>query len=192
MTSFYDDSGSLRPATIVSFENLILTKSDSLKKDFAILAGKNNSNHKSVKKQIGLNDETGYISFVSLGESKDDKQGDASLNELISSFVIGTKVNVTATTKGKGFAGVVKRWNFAGGPRTHGQSDRERAPGSIGSRAIPGRVFKGKKMAGHMGVKKKTIKNLRVLDVDTENKYILVSGSVPGPRGSVVIISKND
>lgn len=105
-------------------------------------------------------------------------------------FSLGDYVAVSGVSKGKGFAGVVKRWHFAGGPRTHGQSDRERAPGSIGSTTTPGRVFKGKKMAGRMGGATKTVKNLQVVKVDPSTNTILLSGPVPGTRGSIVSLTK--
>ena len=103
-------------------------------------------------------------------------------------FKAGDMVNVTGTSKGKGYAGVVKRHGFHGGPRTHGQSDRERAPGSIGQTTTPGRVYKGKRMAGRMGNAKATIKNLTVLEV--ENGIMYVSGLVPGVKGKLVVIKK--
>lgn len=107
----------------------------------------------------------------------------------------GDVVDVQGISKGKGFAGGVKRYHFKGGPRTHGQSDRERAPGSIGSTTTPGRVYKGKKMAGHMGVDTVTIRNLKVLAVDAEKKQIIVGGSVPGANKyglvKVVVWKKN-
>jgi len=91
---------------------------------------------------------------------------------------------------GKGFAGVVKRWGFKGGPKTHGQSDRERAIGSIGQRTDPGRVWKGKKMPGHMGVEKKTVKNLRIFKIDNEKNEILIAGLIPGGRNGLVEIKR--
>ena len=105
-------------------------------------------------------------------------------------FNVGSVVNVTGTSKGKGFAGGMKRWNFKGGPKTHGQSDRSRAPGSIGQGTTPGRVFKGKKMAGHMGVETKTVKNLKIVDIDVENGIVLISGPVPGHNNSVIKLTK--
>ncbi len=102
----------------------------------------------------------------------------------------GDLVSVTAVSKGKGFAGVVKRWKFAGGPKTHGQSNRERSPGSIGQGTTPGRVWKGKRMAGRMGSDTTTIKNLRVTWVDTEKNEIALSGSVPGPKGAFITIKR--
>lgn len=98
----------------------------------------------------------------------------------------GSKVDVTSTSKGKGFQGVVKRWGFHGGPRTHGQSDRLRAPGSIGAGTTPGRVLKGKKMAGRMGGDTVTVKNKKIVDI--KGNYLLISGAVPGSNGSVVTI----
>lgn len=105
-------------------------------------------------------------------------------------FAPGDKIQVTGKSWGKGFAGVVKRWGFAGGPRTHGQSDRERAPGSIGSTTTPGRVYKGKKMAGRMGGKRVTLKGLEVVEVDNEKNLLIIKGLVPGKRKSLLIIQK--
>lgn len=101
-------------------------------------------------------------------------------------FEPGIKVDVTATMKGRGFAGVVKRHHFAGGPKTHGQSDRHRAPGSIGAGTTPGRVFKGTKMPGHMGAKRSTVLNLEVVARNDDRGVIFVAGSVPGPNGGLV------
>lgn len=103
-------------------------------------------------------------------------------------FKEGGKVKVTGATKGKGFQGVVKRYNFSGGPKTHGQSDRYRAPGSIGASAYPSRVIKGLKMAGRMGGKRKTISGLRIIKIDKENNLLYIQGAVPGARNSIVTI----
>lgn len=102
----------------------------------------------------------------------------------------GDLISATGISKGKGFAGVVKRWHFKGGPKTHGQSDRQRAPGSIGSTTTPGRVFKGKKMAGKMGQRTFTVKNLKIIKVDSENNTVLIKGAIPGNKGSVVTLRK--
>jgi large subunit ribosomal protein L3 len=102
----------------------------------------------------------------------------------------GDRVNVTGISKGRGFAGVVKRYHFRGGPKTHGQSDRHRAPGSIGATTSPGRVLKGKKMAGHMGHERATTRNLEVVEVDVERNLLLVRGSVPGAVGGLLFIRK--
>ncbi|MCK4331135.1 MAG: 50S ribosomal protein L3 [Dehalococcoidia bacterium] len=105
-------------------------------------------------------------------------------------FKSGDLVDVTGTSKGKGFAGVVKRYHFAGGPKTHGQSDRHRAPGSIGAGTNPGRVFKGTRMAGHMGNRRVTVRNLKVIDVDLARHLILVEGAVPGSNKGLLLIKK--
>jgi len=103
-------------------------------------------------------------------------------------FSPGDLVDVTGVSKGWGFAGVVKRHHFKGGPRTHGQSDRERAPGSIGSSTTPGRVMKGKRMAGKEGTKKKTIKNLLVVKVDPAKNELWLKGAVPGKAKGLLLI----
>jgi large subunit ribosomal protein L3 len=103
-------------------------------------------------------------------------------------FKAGQLVDVTGTTIGKGFAGVMKRHNFRGGPASHGHSVTHRAPGSIGQRQTPGRVFKGKRMSGHMGVDRVTIEKLRVVEIDLARNLLLISGAVPGAEGGEVIV----
>jgi len=105
-------------------------------------------------------------------------------------FQAGDLIDVRGKSKGLGFAGVVKRHHFKGGPQTHGQSDRERAPGSIGSTTTPGRVMKGKRMAGKEGDKYRTVKNLLVVTVDKEKNKILVKGAIPGKKNDFVILKK--
>lgn len=107
----------------------------------------------------------------------------------LSLFNEGDKVKVSSISKGRGFAGVVKRHNFGGGPRTHGQKNRWRAPGSIGPTA-PQHIFKGRKMAGHYGNEKVTVKNLEIVQIDKENNILAVKGAVAGSRGTLVEISK--
>ena len=106
----------------------------------------------------------------------------------VTQFEVGEKVDVTGKTKGRGFAGVVKRYGFGGGIKTHGQSDRWRAPGSIGATSGTGHVFKGKKMAGHMGNERLTAQNLQIMRIDPERHLLAVKGSVPGAKGGLVII----
>jgi large subunit ribosomal protein L3 len=103
-------------------------------------------------------------------------------------FKPGDVINVTGISKGKGYAGGVKRYHFKGGPRTHGQSDRERAPGAIGSTTTPGRVYKGKRMAGKMGFERVTVKNLKIVSVD--DNFVLVKGLVPGGRNTLLMVEK--
>ena len=105
-------------------------------------------------------------------------------------FAVGDLLDVTGTSKGKGFQGVVKPHGFRGGPKTHGQSDRHRAPGSIGATTTPGRVFKGTRMAGRMGHDRITVQNLEVVRVDAERSLVLVRGSVPGPNEGLLLVRR--
>ncbi len=109
----------------------------------------------------------------------------------VSLFKEGDLVDVTGVSKSKGFAGVVKRHGFAGGPKTHGQSDRLRHPGAIGSTTSPGRVWKGLRMAGHMGGERTTVRNLEVIKTDVERNLLLVKGAVPGNRNGLLLIKKS-
>jgi large subunit ribosomal protein L3 len=119
------------------------------------------------------------------GEGKDVQPGTEFTAEI---FKAGQLVDVTGTTIGKGFAGTMKRHNFAGGPASHGHSVTHRAPGSIGQRQTPGRVFPGKRMSGHMGVLRRTTENLTVVEIDTKRNLLLISGAVPGAEGGEVIV----
>ena len=109
----------------------------------------------------------------------------------VSLFKAGDLVDITGVSKGKGFAGVVKRHHFAGGPKTHGQSDRHRAPGSIGATTSPGRVFKGKRMAGHMGNRQVTVRHLEVFEADSARNLLVVRGAVPGATSKLLLIRKS-
>ena len=121
--------------------------------------------------------------------NKDEGETLAAGAELkVDMFTVGQVVDVTGTTVGKGFAGTMKRHNFAGGMKTHGNSVSHRAPGSIGQRQTPGRVFKGKRMSGHMGVKVRTIENLKIVEIDLTRNLLLISGAVPGAEGGQVVV----
>lgn len=120
------------------------------------------------------------LDYVQVGQTVD-----------VSIFQAGDIINVTGTTKGRGFAGGIKRHGFSGGPKTHGQSDRHRAPGSIGAGTTPGRVLKGKRMAGHMGNVRVTAQNVEVVQVDVERNLLLIKGSVPGANRQLVLIQHN-
>lgn len=148
--------------------------------------------------QIKTTDKDGYqaiqIGFGSKKrEIKVDKLDDLTVGGTINPADVlqpGDTINVTGTSKGKGFTGVVKRWGFHGGPRTHGQSDRERAPGAIAQGTTPGRVFKGKKMAGHHGNTQITVRNLSIFSIDKENQEIWLQGLVPGNKNGLLTIRK--
>ncbi|MDP4030755.1 MAG: 50S ribosomal protein L3 [Patescibacteria group bacterium] len=148
--------------------------------------------------QVKTKERDGYFAVqVSFGKTKREirladqpevKTGDQILAAAV--FTVGDKVKVTGVSKGRGFAGVMKRHGFHGGPKTHGQSDRQRAPGSIGMRTTPGRVWKGKKMAGHYGVDTVTTKNLTVINLDEAKNILTVSGTVPGGRHGLLTLTK--
>ena len=132
--------------------------------------------------------------FLNLARSSEVKTDGVQTEALgkkidIEQFPAGTYVDVTGITKGKGFQGVMKRYNFQGGPAAHG-SHFHRTTGSIGCRATPGRVFKQKKLPGHMGDKRKTVQNLQVVDLNQNDGYMLIRGSIPGAKGSFVLIEK--
>ena len=128
-----------------------------------------------------------------LREFRVDDTGEISVGDKVdvSMLEAGDLVDVTGVSKSKGFAGVVKRHHFAGGPKTHGQSDRHRAPGSIGATTSPGRVFKGTRMAGRMGGEQVTARNLEVFQADPERNLLLVKGAVPGSKNGLLLIKKS-
>lgn len=130
--------------------------------------------------------------FRYLREFRVEEMGETSVGDRIDAgqFDVGDRVDITGVSKGKGFAGVVKRHHFAGGPKTHGQSDRHRAAGSIGATTSPGRVFKGMRMAGHMGNQRVTVRNLEILGVDADRNRLLLKGAVPGSKNGLLMIKK--
>lgn len=140
-------------------------------------------------KKAGLDKKLRFLrSFTVSGFDEAEKPGaQLSVDQV---FQPGDRIRVTGTSKGKGFAGVVKRHHFRGGPRTHGQSDRERAPGSIGQTTTPGRVYKGKRMAGRMGQDTVTVRNLTIVAVDPATQTITIKGLVPGAKNGLLVISK--
>lgn len=150
--------------------------------------------------QIKTQDKDGYQAIqVSFGGKKREIRGEnldeIKVNEVIEAQAVlkpGDKIKVAGISRGRGFMGVVKRWGFAGGPKTHGQSDRHRAPGSIGQGTDPGRVHKGKKMAGRMGGQRVTVRGLRVVKVDPENQELWVRGVIPGNKGGLVEVIKDE
>ncbi len=130
-----------------------------------------------------------YLREIRLDNSEGLKIGDVIDVNL---FKPGDKVDVIGISKGKGFAGVVKRHHFRGGPKTHGQSDRNRAPGAIGSTTTPGHVWKNMRMAGHLGDERTTVRNLKVQSSDVAKNILLIEGAVPGAINSLVIVRKSN
>ena len=194
MTRYFLDEGECVPATIVKTDPCVVVQKKTLEKDGyeAIQVGFGSQKEKGVNKPLQGHLKTleGRV-FAYLREIKVDDANEFELGQEIKAdiFQIGDLVNITGKSKGRGFSGVIKRWGFSGGKKTHG-SRSHRVPGSIGASATPGRVFKGKKMPGRMGYQKTTIKNLKVLDVRPEMDIIAIRGSLPGSRNSIIEIKK--
>jgi large subunit ribosomal protein L3 len=141
-----------------------------------------------LKENIKDNKAPRYLREIKIKKEAEVKVGDEI--KVSDIFHAGDLISVTGISKGKGFASGIKKWGFHGGPRTHGQSDRERAPGSIGQTTTPGRVYKGKKMAGRMGGEQVTVKNLHVVSVNSETNEMAISGQIPGIPGGLITIKK--
>ena len=192
MTQVFDDNGVALPVTVIECGPNVVTQIRTEEKDGyeAVQLGFGISKRLNRPEQ-GHRKASGYMSDV-LREVKATDLDGIEVGQQIKAdtFAAGELVDVTANAKGRGFQGGMKRHGFRGGPKTHGQSDRWRAPGSIGSSATPGRVYKGLKMAGHMGNNRVTVQNLEVVRVDTDRNLVLIKGSVPGPNKGLVTIRK--
>jgi large subunit ribosomal protein L3 len=195
MTSIFDASGKQTAVTIIEAGPCVVTQKKTVETDgynaLQIAFGDKKEKH-SVKAEINhfAKAQTSPKRFVKeIRDSEIDKNVGESITCDI--FAEGDKVEVVGTTKGKGFQGVVRRHGFSGvGQQSHGQHDRQRAPGSIGNSSDASRVFKGMRMGGRMGQDRVTMKGLKVVKIFAEKNYILVSGSVPGHNGSIVLIQK--
>ena len=192
MLTRYDDAGRAYGATVIEFADNVITQVRTVDRDgySAVQIGTIGDRKRTTRAQRGHLKASGQdqVSMTALTEFRTSETDglDVGASLSVDRFQSGMYVDVTARTKGRGFQGVVKRWNFAGGPKTHGQSDRWRAPGSIGAGTSPGRVFKGKKMPGHMGNRSRTILNQLVVEIDLARGLIYLAGNVPGPNGSLV------
>ncbi|HOY46660.1 MAG TPA: 50S ribosomal protein L3 [Candidatus Dojkabacteria bacterium] len=188
MSQIFKEDGNVVPVTFVDVADIVVAHKKTVEKDGykATVIGLGKKKNPS-KAEVGKFKELGFVPMYAV-EVELEEELNVGDKVNVSMFEAIKKVNVTGITKGKGFQGVVKRWGFKGGPRTHGQSDRQRHPGSIGMRTTPGRVFKGKKMGGRMGGDTKTVKNLRVVEIDQEHGLIALKGAVPGNKDSLVII----
>jgi large subunit ribosomal protein L3 len=206
MTQIFDEKGQVVPVTVIEAGPCFVTqvKADAQDGYMAIQLG-----FGPVKEKRISRGEQGHLGLLKPNEKHPNRRalegvpavrflrefrvkGDEGYTEgqkiTADVFAVGDHVDVIGTSKGKGFAGNVKRHGFAGGPRTHGQSDRQRAPGSIAPTTSPGRVHKGKRMAGHMGNARVTAQNLTVVMVDAERNLIAVRGPVPGATGGLVAV----
>lgn len=183
MTQVFTDDGRAYAATILRVEPMKVTQVKNADKEgySAVQVGT------AEQKKERLNKAQQKIApFKHVKEFRIDDEGNYKVgDEVTMTFEVGDDVNVAAISKGKGFQGVVKRHGFHGGPRTHGQKHSEREPGSIGSTG-PQRVFKGTRMAGRMGGERVTVRNLKVLQVDVDSGTLLISGAIPGRRGTLV------
>jgi len=194
MTQIFDDAGSAIPVTLIEAGPCFVTQIRTTELDgySAVQLG-----FQEVKPKRMSGGEIGHLKRNELpplrflrefrSKTPDLEAGDTVKVDI---YNLGDFVDVVGTTKGRGFQGGVKRYNFKGGPRTHGQSDRERAPGSRGAGTTPGRVFKGARGPGHMGNARVTSMNLKVVLVDVERNLIGVRGAVPGARGGLVMIKE--
>ncbi len=194
MTQIFDDAGSVIPVTLIEAGPCYVTQVRTPDREgyAAVQLG-----FEEAKPRRLTGGRLGHLKRNNLpplrflrefrAKSTDVQEGDKLTVDV---FAIGELVDVVGTSKGKGFAGAVKRYHFRGGPKTHGQSDRERAPGSHGSGTTPGRVYKGAKGPGHMGNERVTTQNLRVVLVDLERNLIGLRGSVPGSKGGLLIIKE--
>ncbi|MBA4311062.1 MAG: 50S ribosomal protein L3 [Chlorobiaceae bacterium] len=196
MTSVFNEKGESIPCTIIEAGPCIVTQIKTKAKDGyeAVQIGFEDKKEKHVNKPMAghfkkanVNPKKLVREFRNLDVTKYQAGTEIKVESL---FAAGDVVSVSGASKGKGFQGVVKRHHFGGGLRTHGQSDRVRAPGSIGSSSYPSRVFKGMRMAGRMGGTQITVKNLRVVQIIPESNLVLIRGSVPGYNNSYVEISK--
>lgn len=191
MTQLFDESGKVYPATVLSYDTLTITQKKAKDVDGydAVQVGYGSKSmrqlSKAVKGHMNLGDAKKGFALLKEVQGLFGEKGEV----IPFDFATGDVVEVSATTKAKGFQGVVKRYNFKGGPRSHGQKHSERERGSSGAGGYQ-RVFKGTRMAGRMGGDRMTFKNLVVLGVDADKKLMYIKGAIPGRRGTVVEIAQ--
>lgn len=192
MTRIFNEDGTATPVTVLEVTPNRVSQVKTVETDgysaVQLVAGTKKASrvNKALAGHLAkANVEAGSVCREIRTDSADFEVGSSITLEV---FEAGQMVDVSGVSKGKGFAGVLKRWNFAGKDATHGNSINHRTPGSIGQNQTPGRVFKGKKMSGHMGSVNHTTQNLQVVRVDAERNLLLVKGAVPGARGSNVVI----
>jgi large subunit ribosomal protein L3 len=193
MTQIFDDAGAAIPVTIIEAGPCFVTQIRLPENDgySAVQLGFDEAKPKRLTGgQMGhlKRNNLPPLRFLREFREKDPEVSEGDKITVDKVFEVGEFVDVIGTSKGKGFAGAVKRYHFRGGPKTHGQSDRQRAPGSRGSGTTPGRVYKGSRGPGHMGHERVTVQNLAVVLVDGERNLLAVRGAIPGPKGGVVMI----
>ena len=193
MTQVYDENGVLIPVTVIEVGPCVVTAVKTVERDgySAIQLGYGSRKAKNVTKacqgHLAKAGVSGATLPAVLREIRTAETVEAGTVLKADIFAAGEYLDVTGTTKGRGFQGVVKRWNFGGGRASHGGA-WERRPGSIGCCEFPGRVAKGKKMAGHYGCDRRTVQNLKVVRVNVEENYLMVKGAVPGANGGILLV----
>jgi large subunit ribosomal protein L3 len=195
MTQIFDDRGEVIPVTVIEAGPCFVAQIKTVERDgyTAIQMGFEEIKPKRLTQpQLKHLQKSNLPALRHLREFRMAPDEMADLEEgqkiTVDIFEAGEFVDVTGVSKGRGFAGVVKRHGFRGGPKTHGQSDRHRAPGSIGACYTPGRVFKGKRMPGRMGGERVTVQNLQVVTVDPERNLLAIRGAIPGARNGLVVV----
>ena len=183
MTRIFDQNGKVVPVTVVDTSDCMLSFKEAMGFELGLGEAKHANKAITGKYKEAKKVPAQKKYFKGELDGDDIKIGTEIKAEI---FVKGDKVTVTSTSKGKGFAGVVKRYRFKGGPKTHGQSDRNRAPGSIGAGTDPGRILKGKRMAGRMGQDTITLKNKEIIDI--KDSLVLIAGPVAGSNGDLIAI----
>jgi len=195
MTRIFDDNGNVIPVTIVEAGPCFITQIKTKDNDGydAVQLGFDEKKIKSTTKPLlGHFQKAGLSPKRFLAEFRNFDLKDLKLGQQITVdvFNVGDKITVQGVSKGRGFQGVVKRHGFGGGPATHGQSDRLRAPGSIGASSFPSRVFKGQRMAGRMGGEKVSVRNLQIVKIDKDQNLIFIKGAIPGHINGYVKLMK--
>lgn len=193
MTQIFDENGKVIPVTVIEAGPCVVSQKKSVQSDGydAVQIGFGDIRPKLVNKPMkGHFDKSNVAPKRVLKELRLEDTSAFNIGDIIKAdiFAAGEKVDVVGTSKGKGYAGVIKRWNFGRLKETHGTGPTVRKGGSIGACSDPSRVFKGKKMSGHLGSERVTVQNLVVAKVDAENNLIAVKGAVPGPNGGTVLI----
>jgi large subunit ribosomal protein L3 len=192
MTTYYHEDGTAESVTAVEVGPCVVTQVKTEVRDGyeAVQLGFGSARRLN-SPEAGHQDRSGR-KFTHLQEFGVDDLSEFEVGQEIKAdvFEVGEPIKVIGTSKGKGFSGVVRRWGFRGGPKTHGQSDRHRSPGSIGAGTSPGRVWPGTKMAGHYGVDRVTVKGLKIVATDPEKNVVLVRGPIPGANNGIVRIEK--
>lgn len=193
MTQIFDENGKVIPVTVIEAGPCVVSQKKSVETDGydAVQIGFGDVRPKLVNKPMkGHFDKSNVAPKKVLKECRFEDVSAFNVGDIIKSdiFAAGEKVDVIGTSKGKGYAGVIKRWNFGRLKETHGTGPTVRKGGSIGACSDPSRVFKGKKMSGHLGAERVTVQNLVVAKVDAENNLIAIKGAVPGPNGGTVLI----